>query len=578
MSSKKDTHESKTLPQNEDEAKTDEFAAEVLTTHNECRKIHGVPPVKLDPLISNWAQEWAERCAKLDMMERRPQNVYGENIYYSYIQKPNMNILSGESMVIGWYKESSNYNFDSEPSKLEIPKASLDSSSVGHFTQIVWKDTKRIGVGRATSNRGAWYVVVNYSPKGNYVGEFMQLEIHSMIVESSIFDPQNVPPPLSSQASLASIFRKHNVLIEKWPTSEKKKQRPRRGGSKARSKPKRKSKSASSPRSPASRSILRHRPSWITKHSSRSSKRGGRRLSKGYHSRHTDSSRRRRSKRTMSVPRSARGGSKHRRFRTPDRRKSRQARNKPRTLAGGVDNHLSQSEEWGGSDPKKDACIGCGAPISSSSTLSLEVVDYIRKKVKKLCLCPENRPRRGGSKARSKPKRKSKSASSPRSPASRSILRHRPSWITKHSSRSSKRGGRRLSKGYHSRHTDSSRRRRSKRTMSVPRSARGGSKHRRFRTPDRRKSRQARNKPRTLAGGVDNHLSQSEEWGGSDPKKDACIGCGAPISSSSTLSLEVVDYIRKKVKKTIAQEEPNTYEEKRYEANEVSLYFDGDYD
>ena len=40
----------------------------------------------------------------------------------------------------------------------------------GHYTQVVWKNTKLVGCGIAScGNSEIW--VCNYSPPGNYVGE-----------------------------------------------------------------------------------------------------------------------------------------------------------------------------------------------------------------------------------------------------------------------------------------------------------------------------------------------------------------------------------------------------------------------
>ena len=44
-------------------------------------------------------------------------------------------------------------------------------AGTGHFSQVVWKGSKEIGVGKAHSDDGRVYVVVNYLPAGNYVGQ-----------------------------------------------------------------------------------------------------------------------------------------------------------------------------------------------------------------------------------------------------------------------------------------------------------------------------------------------------------------------------------------------------------------------
>lgn len=42
----------------------------------------------------------------------------------------------------------------------------------GHFSQMVWKDTKQLGIGLAKGKNGAFYVVANYSPRGNIINRF----------------------------------------------------------------------------------------------------------------------------------------------------------------------------------------------------------------------------------------------------------------------------------------------------------------------------------------------------------------------------------------------------------------------
>ena len=55
-----------------------------------------------------------------------------------------------------------------------VTNSSTDATkAVGHYTQIVWKNTTKVGCGIANSltDRGGEWVVCRYSPPGNYVGQ-----------------------------------------------------------------------------------------------------------------------------------------------------------------------------------------------------------------------------------------------------------------------------------------------------------------------------------------------------------------------------------------------------------------------
>ena len=65
-----------------------------------------------------------------------------------------------DKCISSWYDEVSMHNF-------QRPKFSKET---GHFTQMVWKDTKSMGVGVAHSPDGREvYIVTNYYPAGNIV-------------------------------------------------------------------------------------------------------------------------------------------------------------------------------------------------------------------------------------------------------------------------------------------------------------------------------------------------------------------------------------------------------------------------
>lgn len=46
------------------------------------------------------------------------------------------------------------------------------SETTGHFTQLVWKNTTTMGCGCRLCGTRGWFLVCEYWPRGNVVGEF----------------------------------------------------------------------------------------------------------------------------------------------------------------------------------------------------------------------------------------------------------------------------------------------------------------------------------------------------------------------------------------------------------------------
>lgn len=163
-----------------------------LTKHNEYRNLHGSPTLVLDDDLNKSAQEYAEKLAKMNEgvstkkryfqhSKNRNEDV-GENLAYyatSDSNKVNTENILNKSVKL-WYDEIEDYNFKN-------PELSLSSGKkVGHFTQLVWKETTKVGCGAAKTNMKmkdsedndveaiGVFVVCHYSPQGNIRSEIKE--------------------------------------------------------------------------------------------------------------------------------------------------------------------------------------------------------------------------------------------------------------------------------------------------------------------------------------------------------------------------------------------------------------------
>ncbi|BFZ19972.1 hypothetical protein BsWGS_23011 [Bradybaena similaris] len=139
------------------------FRQQTLKAHNERRKKHGVPALKLSSDLNNYAQKWADNLAKTGTIKHSECKLKGANIGENIASKWSSDgaVYTGEEVTEQWYREISKHNFSAE-----------SSTGSGHFTQVVWKESKELGVGRAKDNTGKLIVVASYRPPGNVIGTF----------------------------------------------------------------------------------------------------------------------------------------------------------------------------------------------------------------------------------------------------------------------------------------------------------------------------------------------------------------------------------------------------------------------
>lgn len=90
---------------------------------------------------------------------------YGENLAWNWSSRGPAPVACSIP-TDNWYNEIKDYNF-ADPATTPI-------SRVGHFTQVVWAGSTKVGCAQAASlgPKGGVYTVCNYDPPGNYLGQF----------------------------------------------------------------------------------------------------------------------------------------------------------------------------------------------------------------------------------------------------------------------------------------------------------------------------------------------------------------------------------------------------------------------
>lgn len=138
-----------------------------------------------------YARRRAKELADTDHFAHPPNSPYGENLAFSSFKG-----TSCADLMKMWYDEISLYDWRN-PSF---------NSEIGHFTQLVWKDTTKIGCARGFSKRGKGvYLVCNYDPPGNVFGEFRsQVSPQRRLIASTTTTTSTTATPVTSAAPVTS--------------------------------------------------------------------------------------------------------------------------------------------------------------------------------------------------------------------------------------------------------------------------------------------------------------------------------------------------------------------------------------
>ncbi|HEX4814160.1 MAG TPA: CAP family protein [Nonomuraea sp.] len=137
------------------------FREEALAAANSYRAKHGAPKLEEDAELTKYAMERAasrSRYNRLDAGHDGLRDDLGENIFWGGGKHP------GADAVNLWYDEIKNYDWSQPPG---------DFMRTGHFTQLVWVGSTKVGMGRVYgAQENESYIVFVFSPPGNYEGQY----------------------------------------------------------------------------------------------------------------------------------------------------------------------------------------------------------------------------------------------------------------------------------------------------------------------------------------------------------------------------------------------------------------------
>jgi hypothetical protein len=142
-----------------------DFNARLLLAHNIERARIGVPALGWDPALAVDARVWAEELAASGRFEHSPDEagkpLQGENLWAGTPRA-----FAPEAMVGLWAAEKADYR----PGLFPNNSRSGDVEHVGHYTQLIWRNSRRVGCATAVG-REEEFLVCRYSEAGNVTGQ-----------------------------------------------------------------------------------------------------------------------------------------------------------------------------------------------------------------------------------------------------------------------------------------------------------------------------------------------------------------------------------------------------------------------
>jgi len=140
------------------------FETRILAAHNRERDSLNIEPLRWNAGLAASAQVWADHLAATGSFEHAPERAdapQGENLWAG-----TKSAFALESRVGAWIREKKYFKQGRFPQNSTTGRI----EDVGHYTQLIWRDTRDVGCAEATGKEED-VLVCRYSSAGNYVGE-----------------------------------------------------------------------------------------------------------------------------------------------------------------------------------------------------------------------------------------------------------------------------------------------------------------------------------------------------------------------------------------------------------------------
>lgn len=133
-----------------------------LAAHNKYRRELRLPALKWSESLERGARAWAKSLTEARAFKHSGVSGQGENLWIG-----TSNRFTPTQMIDSWGSEKRNFKYG------KFPNVSRTGNwtDVGHYTQIIWRNTTEVGCAGFNGPDGKYRLVARYRAPGNFRGQ-----------------------------------------------------------------------------------------------------------------------------------------------------------------------------------------------------------------------------------------------------------------------------------------------------------------------------------------------------------------------------------------------------------------------